>query len=139
MAFKPVSTNATDIKKYLNKPFTGEFKGSSKIQTKIGEQTIWNFVEDSGAPLGIYGFTNLNRVMEHIEEGTVCRITYQGTKNIQTKFGMKDVHQVLVEIDDENYPKPEDYKPALKDSPNKVAEEIFSKDELAGEDNSVPF
>lgn len=139
MAFKPVSTNATDIKKHLNKPFTGEFKGSSKIQTKIGEQTIWNFVEDSGAPLGIYGFTNLNRVMEHIEEGVICRITYQGTKNVETKFGKKDVHQVLVEIDDENYPTPKDY-PDSKDNSgtNKIAEEILTPKELAGNDD-LPF
>jgi hypothetical protein len=101
MSFKPVSTTATDIKKHQGKSFVGEFKGSQKITTKIGEQTIWNFTDDSGAPLNVYGFTNLNRVMEHIEVGTVCRLTYKGTENVQTKFGMKDVHQVLVEIDDE--------------------------------------
>lgn len=100
MGFKPVSTTATDIKKHQGKAFIGEFKGSQEITTKIGKQTIWNFVDESGAPLGIYGFTNLNRVMEHLEVGTVCRITYKGTQNLQTKFGMKDVHQVLVEIDD---------------------------------------
>ena len=102
MAFKPISTTATDIKKHQGKAFIGEYQGSQTINTKIGEQTIWNFVEESGAPLGIYGFTNLNRVMEHVEVGTTCRITYKGTQNVQTKFGMKDVHQVLVEIDDEN-------------------------------------
>lgn len=100
MGFKQVSTTATDIKKQQGRAFVGEYKGSQNITTKIGEQTIWNFIDDSGAPLGIYGFTNLNRVMEHIEPGTICRITYTGTQNVQTKFGMKDVHQVLVEIDD---------------------------------------
>lgn len=100
MAFKPVSTQATDIKKHLDIPFIGEYKGVNKITTKIGEQNIFNFVDPSGAPFGIYGFTNLNRVMEHIEPGAICRITYKGTENMQTKFGMKDVHQVLVEIDD---------------------------------------
>lgn len=100
MAFKPVSTNATDIKKHKGSPFIGEYKGSQEITTKIGKQVIWNFTEENGSPLNIYGFTNLNRVMEHIEPGTVCRITYTGTVNVQTKFGMKDVHQVIVEIDD---------------------------------------
>lgn len=102
MGFKPVSTTATDIKKHKGQAYIGEFKGSQEITTKIGKQIIWNFVDDSGAPLNIYGFTNLNRVMEHLEVGTVCRITYKGTENLQTKFGMKDVHQVLVEIDDGN-------------------------------------
>ena len=100
MAFKPVSTNATDIKKHKGTPFVGEYKGSSEITTKIGKQIIWNLTEESGTPLNIYGFTNLNRIMEHIEVGTICRITYTGTVNVQTKFGMKDVHQVMVEIDD---------------------------------------
>ena len=110
MAFKPVSTQATDIKKQKGKPFIGEYKGSQQITTKIGEQVIWNFTEDSGAPLSIYGFTNLNRVMEHITSGTICRITYTGTENVQTKFGMKDVHQVLVEIDDDTNPSEADGK-----------------------------
>ena len=78
----------------------GEYKGSNTITTKIGEQFIYNFVDPSGAPFGIYGFTNLNRVMEHIEPGMVCRVTYKGTEKVQTKFGLKDVHQVLVEIND---------------------------------------
>lgn len=104
MAFKPVSTNATDIKKHKGQPFIGEFKGSSQIKTKIGDQIIWNFTENSGAPLSIYGFTNLNRTMEHIQPGTICRITYTGTENVMTKFGKKDVHQVLVEIDDDTTP-----------------------------------
>lgn len=100
MAFRTVTTTATDIKKFKGKSYTGEFKGSSEITTKIGQQVIWNFVEDSGTPLGIYGFTNLNRVMEHLQEGTICRITYLGTEKVQTKFGLKDVHQVKVEIED---------------------------------------
>jgi len=100
MAFKPINIQATDIKKHPGEPFTGEYKGKTGITTQIGPQTIYNFVDESGVPFGIYGFTNLNRTMEHIETGTVCRITYTGTVNVQTKFGMKDVHQVLVEIDD---------------------------------------
>lgn len=100
MGFKPVNTQATDIKKHIDKPFVGEYKGSTEITTKIGQQIVYNFVDEGGVPFAIYGFTNLNRTMEHIGEGTVCRITYKGTVNVQTKFGMKDVHQVLVEIDD---------------------------------------
>jgi len=115
MAFKPVNTQATDIKKTPNKHYTGEYKGSTEITTKIGKQLIYAFVDESGAPFSIYGFTNLNRTMEHIEVGTVCRITYQGTVNVMTKFGLKDVHQVLVEIDDDNEPQG---KSLVKDEEN---------------------
>lgn len=122
MAFKPINTQATDIKKHLDKPFTGEYKGYSKITTKIGEQLVYNFVDEAGVPFAIYGFTNLNRTMEHIDAGAILRITYKGTVNVQTKFGMKDVHQVLVELDDDSEPQKES-----------VIDETLDKD------NSLPF
>ena len=77
---------------------TGTYMGNRQITTKIGLQTIWEFKGDT-ENFGIYGFTNLNRAMERVKPHTLCRITYMGTKNLQTKFGMKDVHQVKVEID----------------------------------------
>lgn len=98
--FKPVTTTAIDIKK-SSEPHTGTYMGSDKIETKIGPQTIWNFADEDGLPFGVYGFTNLNRAMASIKVGSLCRITYKGTENVKTKFGMKDVHQVLVEIDSE--------------------------------------
>ena len=107
MTFKEVNTNATDIKKHKSEPYTGTFKGSHKITTKIGEQTIWEFTDPAGLSFGIYGFTNLNRAMETIPEGSVVRITYLGTENVKTKYGQKDVHMVKVEIDDESESHPE--------------------------------
>ena len=98
MPFKPVNTNAIDIKKQKGVPHEGTFKGSQQIKTKIGDQTIWNFMGEDGVGFGIYGFTTLNRAMGAIEEGTLVKITYAGTQNMQTKFGMKDVHQVQVEV-----------------------------------------
>ena len=98
MAWKEVSRTAIDIKKHPDQEYIGEYKGFEKIQTKIGEQTIYKFIDDDGNRFNIYGFTNLNRAMDLIAEGTLCRITYLGTENVQTKFGMKDVHQVRVEI-----------------------------------------
>lgn len=100
MAFQEINATATDIKKFIDKPFTGHFNGSQVIQTKIGEQTIWKFTDEEGNYFGIYGFTNLNRIMENVTEGKLVRITYRGTEKVQTKFGLKDVHQVKVEIDD---------------------------------------
>lgn len=99
--FKPVSTNALDIKKEKGIPHTGTYSGKEDIVTKIGPQIIWKFVDEDNQPFGVYGFTNLNRQMNSVGIGALCRITYKGTQNMMTKFGLKDVHQVLVEVDDE--------------------------------------
>ena len=98
MGWSEVSPSATDIKKHKGEAYVGTYLGSKEITTKIGPQTIWQFSDPDGAPLNIYGFTNLNRAMETMQPGAVCRITYLGTENVQTKFGMKDVHQVSVEV-----------------------------------------
>lgn len=119
MGWKPVSSNAIDIKKEKDKAFEGTYQGKTDIQTKIGAQTIWNFVDEDGKNFGIYGFTNLNRAMEVVKVGDLLRVTYTGTKNVKTKFGMKDVHQVAVEIHEEEsdphdlsdvFPPPEDLR-----------------------------
>ena len=99
MAWKEVGNNAIDIKKEIGKPIIGTYTGHKDIKTKIGDQVIWQFTDEDEQPFGVYGFTMLNRAMEAVKIGTLCRLTYRGTKNIKTKFGMKDVHQVLVEID----------------------------------------
>ena len=110
MAFKEVNTNALDIKKHKGDSYTGTFKGSHKITTKIGEQIIWEFTDSNGLGFGIYGFTNLNRAMETIPEDSIVRITYLGTENVKTKYGQKDVHMVRVEVDDESQPTPSEQK-----------------------------
>ena|SRR4030067_1101847 len=97
--WKEISRTAIDIKKHFNESYVGEYLGQEKITTKIGEQIIYRFRDENGNPFSVYGFTNLNRAMESISEGTLCRITYLGMENVQTKFGMKDVHQVRVEIE----------------------------------------
>lgn len=96
--WKEVSNNAVDIKKEQDKPFIGIYKGSQQIETKIGKQTIWQFLDEDGIPFGVYGFTMLNKSMEKVPVGAECRLTYTGTKNLKTKFGQKDVHQARVEI-----------------------------------------
>ena len=101
MAWKEVSRSGIDIKKNKNKAYVGEYIGHDEIDTKIGKQTVYKFRDEQGNPFSIYGFTNLNIALEAIREGTLCRMTYLGTENVKTKFGMKDVHQVRVEIDSE--------------------------------------
>lgn len=100
MAWKAVTTNAVDIKKQKNVAFTGTFMGCETIQTQLGQQFIWRFVDPQDQPFGVYGFTSLNRAMANLKQGSLCRITYTGTVNAKTKFGMKDVHQALVEVED---------------------------------------
>lgn len=106
MAFEEVQAGqAIDIKKEKGKAYVGTYVGSRQIQTKIGTQTIWEFEGDT-ENFGIYGFTHLNIKMERVKPHTLCRITYLGTKNMKTKFGMKDVHQAKVETD-KNVPEEE--------------------------------
>lgn len=100
MAFKVVSGNAIDIKKEKGKPFIGHYTGKEDITTKIGPQVIWRFMDEDGQPFGVYGFTNLDRAMNNIAVNALCRLTYTGTAKVQTKYGMKDVHQVTVEVDE---------------------------------------
>lgn len=89
MAWKEVSRTAIDIKKHPDQEYIGEYKGFEKIQTKIGEQTIYKFIDDDGNRFNIYGFTNLNRAMDLIAEGTLCRITTNtGVRGFLRKYGM---------------------------------------------------
>ncbi len=104
MAWKEVGNIGVDIKKHKNTTYEGEYKGKREINTKIGKQYIYEFIEEDGAKIGIYGFTNLNRAMEGVGEGQRCRITYLGTENVDTKYGKKDVHQVRVEVETDDEP-----------------------------------
>ena len=90
-----------DIKKHIDEAFEGVYLGFKGITTKLGDQKIYKFKASSGRMFEVYGFTMLNRAMENVMTGEKCRITYTGTENRETKFGQKDVHQVLVEVDDE--------------------------------------
>ena len=94
-------------KEGIGKSIVGVYKGHNDIDTKIGMQIIWQFVDEDGNQFGLYGFTNLNRAMENVKLETLCRLTYNGTQKVKTKFGIKDVHQVLVEIDTDDEASPE--------------------------------
>ncbi len=98
MPYMEVSTNATDIKKTPGKEYEGTYRGHKETTTKIGPQVIWEFTSDEGTGFGIYGFTNLNRAMERLAVGQIVKIVYKGTEKVQTKYGMKDVHQVSVQV-----------------------------------------
>lgn len=113
MAFREVGGNATDIKQTPDQPYEGIYIGHEEFDGQFGIQTIWKF-RGKTEGFGIYGFTSLNRSMERINEGTLCRITFTGKKKMKTKYGIKDVNTCRVEVDDsasadpndlpENYP-----------------------------------
>jgi len=96
MSWDDVSSVAIDIKKSVEKAYEGTYTGKKEISTKLGPQVVWQFDGEEGA-FSIYGFTNLNRGMETIKEGTLVKIQYQGTLNVPTRYGQKDVHQVSVQ------------------------------------------
>jgi|24_taG_2_1085349.scaffolds.fasta_scaffold04888_3 hypothetical protein len=108
MAFKEVAGGATiDIKTMKDEPFEGIYVGQKEITTEIGPQVIYRFKQGASVK-GVYGFTNLNRAMEAVCEGALVRLTYLGTENVKTKFGMKDVHQVSVMVDEDGGEAPSD-------------------------------
>jgi hypothetical protein len=45
--------------------------------------------------------------MSNVTVGMGVRITYAGTKNVETKYGKKDVHQVDVEVYEKSEGDPE--------------------------------
>lgn len=96
MAWTEISTGAIDIKKSATKEYEGTYTGFKEMETKLGKQVVWNFHDESDS-FSIYGFTNLNRAMESVQVGTLVKITYKGTQKVQTKYGLKDVHQVSVQ------------------------------------------
>lgn len=75
----------------------GKYIGHDSIDTPLGKQVVWNFSGEDG-DFSIYGFTNLNKILEGLPENTDLQITYMGTKNVRTKYGQKNVHQVRVEV-----------------------------------------
>lgn len=101
MAFvKVTGGNTIDIKKKEGDAVVGIFTGSKEITTKIGKQVIWQFVDEDEKPFGVYGFTALNFRMEVIKPGSLVRVTYGGKEKKETKFGLRDVHNCTVEVDD---------------------------------------
>ena len=118
MAFKPISSNAVDIKKLKDQSFIGVFIGIDKIKTALGPQVIFQFRDKDDSVFGIYGFTHLNNQFISKDEetgkwdtetlkipyGKLLRITYTGKKALKNKFGKSEIHTALVEVDDDAQP-----------------------------------
>lgn len=101
MAYKDVTRgNVVDIKK--DEPekvhHFGVYLGSKHITTNIGGQFIYSFKGEDNKKFGIWGFTVLNSLMENVEKGEMCRITYNGKGENQKGQPM---HLCNVQVDDE--------------------------------------
>ena len=91
MVWKQISRPPTiDLRKTKNEEYVGHYEGKHDIQTKLGSQIVYEFVDEGGAKFGLYGFTNLNRAMESVPIDALARIRYLGTEKMNTKFGLKD-------------------------------------------------
>lgn len=122
MAFREVTGgNAIDIKQTPNQPYEGIYTGHRTFETQYGEQVVWNFRGKQGS-FGIYGFTTLNRAMETVAEGTLCRVTFTGKEKMKTKRGIVDVNTCRVEVDDSG--------PDTDDMPNDYPAQGFDPDDV---------
>lgn len=108
----------------------GIYNGSKVITTKIGDNWVYNFTAPDGTNFGIFGFTQLNMTMEEVPIGCPVKITYQGTKNVKTKFGMKDVHQVSVQYDPDGIPGVGDHEPNYDADDAPIEEPDYIKAEV---------
>ena len=138
MAFQPINMQAISIKDKINQPFLGTFIGKKMVNGDYGPQPIFDFVDADGVPFSIYGFTNLNRAMDYVKKGEFCRVTYKGlAKAVKTKkFGTKDIHQVLVEVDRDSGAPPVEIDPVA--IPQVVNGNFESAPAYEGEDLSDP-
>lgn len=132
MAFREVTGgNAIDIKQFPSLPHEGIYTGHRTFETQYGEQVVWNFRGKAGS-FGIYGFTTLNRAMETVAEGTLCRVTFTGKEKMKTKRGIVDVNTCRVEVDDSA-------SADTDDMPNDYPAKPFDPDDiLTGKRQEIP-
>ena len=89
-----------DLKQSKGFSVEGHYRGTRKINVKGQERTIHDFHDqETDKDFSVWGFTMLDRQINGTPSGVLVKLTYQGQERVQTKsFGLKDVHQVDVEI-----------------------------------------
>ena len=127
--FKEVNDFVEDIdikKGEVNKEYIGEYCNKKTITTKFGENYIYTFNNvDTGEKFAIFGFSNLNYKMSNVEIGSLCKISYNGKKEVKTKFGTSEAHQASVMIDT-------DYKKA-----EKIINKTFDNEDVPFDENDT--
>jgi len=90
MAYKEQkATDAIKLTDYLDKPMEAYYIGSKSVDTKFGEQSLHEFEKKDGKKVSVWGFTALNRLLEHTTKGVLCKVTYTGKSETKNKYGNK--------------------------------------------------
>jgi len=92
--------DAISLTDYTNKPMEAFYIDSKEVPTRFGEQWIHNFQRADGKKLAVWGFTALNRLLEHTPKGVMTKITYLGKSEEPNKYGNKShICSVFYDID----------------------------------------
>jgi hypothetical protein len=92
--------DAIKLTDYLNKPLVAYFLGSRTVNTNFGDQQIHEFQKEDGTKINIWGFTALNRLLEHTPKGLLVKATYTGKATVANKYGNKP-HTCTVFFDED--------------------------------------
>ena len=80
--------DAISLTDYENKPMEAYYLGSKEVQTKFPEpQQVHTFQKQDGTIISIWGFTSLNRLLEHTPKGILTKVTYTGKTKEPNKYG----------------------------------------------------
>ena len=94
------ATDAIKLTDFPNKPMEAYYVGSKTVDTKFGEQMLHNFEKQDGKKVAVWGFTALNRLLEHTTKGVLCKVTYTGLSKDRNKYG-KQVHTCTLFFDED--------------------------------------
>ena len=141
MAFKKVEAgNGGETKKLSDLgSITGRYLAKREINRKDGGTSTIFKIRTREGEIEIWGFGQLNALMNGVAENSVVRITYNGTQKMKTKYGVRDVHSATVEVDD-GAPASQTPKQAIAAqkkpaSPQEIVDDVFNADDS----NKVPF
>ena len=81
--------DAIKLTDFENKPMDAYYIESKSVDTKFGEQPIHLFQKEDGTKISVWGFTALNRLLEHTPKGVLTKITYTGKTETSNKYGNK--------------------------------------------------
>lgn len=113
MAFKEMKGGDTISLKDrgIGKPIEGVYIGVKTITKQEGKiQKIWEFRDEDDKHFAIWGFSNLDYLMEKVTPETLCRITYLGKSKIKNKHGNFS-NLAKVETDEEGSKSEGEYVP----------------------------
>ena len=82
---KPI--DAIRLTDYKDKPMVSFYIGSKSVDTKFGEQMLHEFQKEDGTKVEVWGFTALNRLLEHTPNGILTKVTYTGKSAEANKYG----------------------------------------------------